>query len=348
MLIAILVVLFALGVVAFIPMDITNVFLAAGLLVVGILMVIKGGDVFVDGAANIAKALNIPTFIIGATIVSLATTLPELLVSVFATAEGTVDMAVGNAVGSVTANTALILAVGMCAMTMVFEKEKHLLPILLLIAATLTLFLGSMAGSLSYIAAIILAVIFIAFMVFNVLTGKRHQAQLKALDENAQGVDKKDLFKNVSFFVVGAVALAGGSRFMVNNATTIATYFGVSDLIISLTILAVGTSLPELVTTITAITKKETNLSIGNIIGANVIDITLILPICSLIAGKQLPINIRSVYVDLPALVTVTLIAMLPIVFAKKSSKAQGIALLALYAAYLAVVVLCEVGVISL
>ena len=342
----ILCLLFVFGVAAWVLPTFDIFAVAVILFIIGLLMIIKGGDVFVDGAANIAKSLKIPSFIIGATIVSIATTLPELLVSVFAVAEGTVDMSVGNAVGSVTANTAMILAVSMVAMPIVCNRKDNLLAMLLLIAATVTLCVGCLWGSLNVIASIILAAILVTFIVHNVVSGKKQSNELKT--ETDAPVDKKELFLNILFFVVGAFALAGGSHFMVEYGKFIASKLGVSDLIISLTIIAVGTSLPELVTAITAIVKKEAGLSVGNVIGANVIDITLILPLCSLIAGKQLPINVRSAYIDLPVCVGVTLVAMLPLIFRQKASKLQGVALLTLYAAYIAVVVLCEVGVIPI
>lgn len=336
--------LFALGVAAWTLPMFSVLPVAIILFIVGLLMIIKGGDVFVDGASNIAKSLKIPSFIIGATIVSLATTLPELLVSVLACAEGTVDMSVGNAVGSVTANTAMILAISMVSIPIICKRETNLVPMLMLIAATVTLCVGCLSGSLSVVASVILAVILVSFMTFNVVTGKKQSRELKVEDDAP--VDKKDLFKNILLFIVGAFALAGGSHFMVDYGKFIASYLGVSDLIISLTIIAIGTSLPELVTAITSIVKKEANLSVGNIVGANIIDITLILPLCSLIAGKQLPINMRSVYIDIPACLAVTLVAIVPLLIRQKTSRAHGITLLTLYAAYVAIVILCEVGVI--
>ncbi|MBP5177799.1 MAG: calcium/sodium antiporter [Clostridia bacterium] len=322
------------------------IFVAVPLFIIGLLMIIKGGDVFVDAAVNIAKALKIPAFIIGATIVSIATTLPELLVSVMAAAEGSADMSVGNAVGSVTANTALILAISMMAMPVLCDRKSNFLQISLLIAATVTLCIGCITGALSVVASVILAVVFVTFMTLNVVSGKKQSDKLKT--ENDAPVDKKQLAADIFLFLIGAFALAGGSRFMVDYGVYIAGYFGVSELIISLTIIAIGTSLPELVTTITAIAKKETNLSVGNIIGANIIDITLILPICSLVAGQALTINHRSVLIDLPVCVLVTLVAFTPLLIRQKASRVQGAALAAIYAAYMAVVVLCETGVIAI
>lgn len=310
-------------------------FICCLLFAVSVALVVKGGDIFVDAASAIAKALKIPAFIIGATIVSVATTLPEMIVSVLAAAEGKTEMAVGNAVGSVTANTSLILAVAMTAMTIVCSRKTHLKQMLLLMGASVILWLSCLSGSLAIWGSAVLAVIFILFMVQNVLSAKKN----KDNDEKAEPVDRKYIIKNIVLFILGAAAIVFGSNLMVDNGSEIAKILGVSERIIAVTLVAVGTSLPELVTTITAIVKKESGLSIGNIIGANIIDLSLILPICSLVSGKQLPVAESSIRIDLPACALVTAIALIPMIFRQKASKIQGFILLALYAAYLVIVI---------
>ncbi len=349
-----LVLLAVVGVSAFFLPMFEGMFLAIVMFALGLVMVIKGGDVFVDGATSIAKALNIPTFIIGATIVSLATTLPETLVSCFAVAEGKVDMSIGNAIGSVTANTALIMAVAMLAMNITAKRKEYAFQIVTLIVSTLALLVFSLTGKLTVVGCIVLACILVAFMTYNVVSGKKQAKELKELaheddDETNDGpADKKLLLYNIFLFIVGAAGMAGGSRFMVNYGSVIASSFGVSEGIIGLTIVAIGTSLPELVTTITAIVKKESSLSIGNVVGANIIDVTLILPLCSLISGQLLPINPSSLYIDFPVCILVTLIATVPILIRQKASKIQGGLLLTVYLSYLTVLILNELKVIAL
>jgi len=154
-----------------------NTFMIWALFAIGILLVIKGGDWFVDAASEIAVKLNIPAFIIGATIVSVATTLPEMLVSAIAASKGSVDMAVGNAVGSVTANTAMILAIGMLAMTFVCPRKKYLKQMLLLIASSVVLFVFSIPDRLKVIGSIILFVIFAVFMTLNVIEARKDEQE---------------------------------------------------------------------------------------------------------------------------------------------------------------------------
>lgn len=312
-----------------------EIFITCLLFALSIALVVKGGDIFVDAASWIAKALNIPTFIIGATIVSLATTMPEMIVSLIAASEGKTDMAIGNAVGSVTANTALIMAVAMIAMHIMCSREKYLRQILLLIASSSVLLISCQNGELSVIGSIVLAVVFVLFMIQNVISAKSED------NESADyvSVDKKTLIKNIGLFIIGAVAIVVGSRLMVNSGSDIAEWLHVPERIVALTLVAIGTSLPELVTTITAIAKKESGLSIGNIIGANIIDLSLILPLCAVVSGEHLPVSAQIASVDLPVCLGVTLVAVLPLIFRQKASKIQGLLLLLCYIAYLVVVI---------
>lgn len=303
---------------------------------IGIVLVIKGGDWFVDAASEIARKLHVPAFIIGATIVSVATTLPEMIVSAIAASKGSVDMAVGNAVGSVTANTSMILAIGMIAMTFLCPRKKYMKQMLLLIAAATVLLVFSIPGQLKIAGAIILFVIFASFMALNIIYAKKQSDE----GEEEGEVNKTGLAKNIFMFLLGSAAVVGGSELMVVYGEKIAIQLGVPERIVAVTLIAVGTSLPELVTTITAIIKKNSSLSVGNIVGANIIDLTLILPICSIISGKELPVHGNCLNIDLPICLLVTLVAMVPLIIRQKNSKAMGVVLLVLYVGYLAVTVI--------
>lgn len=311
-----------------------ELFLTCLLFLVGIALIVKGGDLFVDAAGAIARAFHIPTFIIGATIVSLATTLPEMIVSVLASLQGKADMAVGNAVGSVTANTALILAIAMLAMTVYCARKQFLGQILLLVAAATVLLVSCRGGALSPVGTGVLLGIFLLFMTLNIRSAKSNMEEA----QDGTKPDRRQLLRHVLFFLLGAAGIVVGSQLLVDNGSQLALWLGVPERIIAVTLIAIGTSLPELVTTVTAVVKKEGALSAGNIIGANIIDLTLILPACSLASGRPLPVSGQSVRVDLPACLLVTLIAMVPLLFRQKTSRVQGLALLAAYAAYLVLV----------
>ncbi len=305
------------------------------LFAIGLALVVKGGDFFVDAASWIAKAMHIPPFIVGATIVSLATTMPEMIVSVMASISGQNDMALGNAVGSVTANTSLIMAITMLTMSVSFPRKQYIKQSLVLIFSVALLLLSCLGGSLHFVGGILLALLFCYSMFENVRSARKNPE----FAEEKQPIDKKKFALNTLFFILGAAGIVGGSRLMVDYGQKIAEFLGVPERVIAVTLVAVGTSLPELVTTVTAIIKKESSLSVGNIIGANVIDICLILPVCSLVSGKQLPVSKASLILDFPVCLAVCLIAILPSLIRQKSSKIQGGLLMAAYAAYIAVTV---------
>lgn len=301
---------------------------------VGVILIIKGGDLFVDGAGGIARAMRIPSFIIGATVVSLATTMPEMIVSLMAALGGKNDMAIGNAVGSVTCNTGLILGIAMTAMSVNCPRKKYMRQCVLLIAATVVLFFSSLSGTLSAVGSVVLAAIFALFMAENIRSAKR-AAECEGGTEERSVLSSRDIL----YFLSGAVGIVVGSRFMVEYGSEIALLFGVSERIISLTLVAVGTSLPELVTTLTAIAKKEYALSVGNIVGANVIDTALILPVCSLVSGERIPVSQGSIFFDIPVCIATVCLALVPMLVREKASKLLGVLLLLSYAVYTAFVV---------
>ncbi len=309
-------------------------FLAITSLVAGIILVAKGGDFFVDAASWMAKAAGIPTFIVGATIVSLATTLPEIIVSVMAAVEGKTEMAIGNAVGSVTANTAMIMAIAFVFMKITIVLKDYLVQCILLILTSGILILGCLNDVLSTWAAIVLITIFVIHMIVNVRLAKKHSAASKEKEQEVQK-DKKTVIINIVKFVGGAAGIVVGSRFLVDGGSDLAALLGVPERIVAVTVVAIGTSIPELVTTITAIKKKEYGLSVGNIVGANIIDLSLILPLCSLVSGENLPVSAQGAHIDMPVCFGVTVLAIVPLLIRRKASRIQGIILLVAYVTYL-------------
>lgn len=315
---------------------------AAVIFIVGLCLTIKGGDWFVDSASWFAEATGIPKFVVGATVVSFATTLPELLVSVRAAMNGSAQLAIGNAIGSVTANTTLIMGVSLVAMAGVIKRKTIAIRGGLLLSAIVILTLLSLGLSLPTWSAFILWAIFLTFMVINVLDGKN-----SAEVEVKQEYDKKEIPSRVLWFVIGTASIVFGAEFLVSSGKTLAAGIGISETIIGFTVIALGTSLPELVTTLTAIRKKENSLSVGNIIGANIIDTTLILPLCAVIGGKPLPVEKVNLVFDFPVCIAACAIAIVPTVIQGKFKKWQGYALLGVYAVYMLLLIFNEVGVVS-
>lgn len=307
------------------------------LFVVGLVLIIKGGDFFVDAAVWFAEMSGIPHFIIGATIVGFATSLPEVLVSIIAAANGNVEMATGNAIGSVTANTGLILGVSLLFMPMVIRLREYFPQIILLTVSILAIWLFGLSGEITIIAAIVLIILFGIYVFLNVSGAKKNRAlQTEEEKFNKEDVTKGIVIKNIVLFVLGCAGIVGGSELLVNNGTEIAKFLQVPDRIISISAVAIGTSLPELVTTITAIRKKQASLSVGNILGSNIIDLTFVLPPCLLAYGGNLPVSNGTLFVDLPVLFVLSMTCFVPTFFTKKFARWQGVALLVMYVAYIA------------
>jgi len=304
----------------------------------GIILIVKGGDYFVDAASWIAEASGIPKLIVGATIVSLATTLPEMLVSVMAATQGKTDMAIGNAVGSVTANLGLIMAISVICMPVRIRRGDYLLKSILMLAAAGIVVASGRRGQAALGPSLLLLAVFAAFL-FENLRSARQSMRYGGVGElglfRAPPARREVLFHCLKF-TVGAMGVILGADLLVDSGGALARLAGVSERVIGVTIVAVGTSLPELVTTVTAVAKKQSALSIGNILGANILDLTLILPLSGLIAGKPLPISAASAQIDLPACLLVGGIAVIPAMLSARFRRWQGAALLAVYGVYLA------------
>ena len=327
------------------------------LFLLGLALIIKGGDFFVDAATWIAEVSGVPKFVIGATVVSVATTLPELLVSIIATAEGNLDIAVGNSVGSVVANIGLIMGISMVCLPSVMKRRDLLGKGILLVASIALLWIFSLGGNLNFWEGIIVLLIFGLFIFENLRSAKKHELKPLPTSEgaaefsaDAQNVfaetkvgagvkrDKRTITVNVLKFLFGTAFIVAGAQLLVTYGSELAVRMNVPESIIAVTMVAIGTSLPELVTTITAIAKKQASLSVGNIIGANIIDLTLILPVCSFISGRSgLDINAQTVFLDMPVCLGFVLISVVPSMITGKFARWQGITLLALYIGYIVV-----------
>ena len=307
----------------------------------GLVCIIKGGDLFVDAAGWIAEASGIPKFIIGATIVSFATTLPEMLVSVFAALEGNADIAVGNAVGSVTANTGLIMCLSLVCMTCLMERRQFGVKACLLLAAILSLFGFTRDGRLSVAEGLLVLVIFAGSLAESLISARREQGTERKAEGERPAVSGKTVAGNIVKFVLGAAGIVLGAQLLIDNGSAIASLLGVPDAIIAATMIAIGTSLPELVTTLTAIRKKESSLSVGNIIGANIMDLTLILPLCSLILGRPLPVQRQGMLLDIPACLIICAAVLVPALWKGKFQRWMGFLAGGLYIVYLTVMFTC-------
>lgn len=317
------------------------------MLLIGLVLIVKGGDFFVDSAAWVAAELRIPQFIIGATIVSLATTLPEVIVSVIAAVKGNaflaagdtaaafgqVEMAIGNGVGSVTANTGLILGLSMLFAPSVLKRKDFAVKGILFIVTVVLLFVLSASGSFNRFLGLLLFIPLGLFIADNVISAKKEMNV--SISEERTKPSAREIVFNILRFVAGLFGIVLGAQLLVDYGTAFATAIHVPEGVIAVTIIAVGTSLPELVTMITALIKKRGSMSIGNILGANVIDISLIVPVSALVYGESLPVAATALTLDFPFCLGIAAVAVIPSIITGKFSRWQGALCLAAYITYI-------------
>ncbi len=318
------------------------------LFILGLILLIKGGDWFVDGATGIAQRFHIPEIIIGATIVSIGTTLPETMVSATAAIEGHGEIAYGNAIGSIICNTALIAALSIAIKPSLVSKKTFKIPVIFFfIAALFYVATAYISGEFTRFHGIALLLLFIVYIVFTILMTKKDMEKEKIeskeeiKNESKEELkDKSKLITDIIFLVLGAVCIAFGARLLVDNGIIIAQKIGVPESVIALTFVALGTSLPELVTAITSLVKGHSSLSFGNIIGANMFNLVLVSGVSIAIMPFNVPSNATifginsSLILDIPLMLICMLILTVPALIKGKLSRIQGVTLLVLYVAF--------------
>lgn len=303
------------------------------LFLLGFVLITKGADIFIESTISVAKKTNIPEIVLGATIVSLATTFPELTVSAFASIQGHTTMSLGNAIGSIICNTGL--ALGLVAMIKPFKVDKKIFnskAILLIISVTVLIILG-MDKTIGRMDAMALIGLLVIYMINNYnsipKTGSRRTSNVT----NIEYSKSSDMIKLVVMFVIGITMMIIGSRLLVNNGIKIAEVLGVPQAVISLTVIALGTSLPELVSCLTAIRKSHNAISVGNILGANILNIVSVIGLSSFI--NDIPILKQTSMVDFPFMILLLLILIIPTFIKQKIYRFQGLLMILTYIIYI-------------
>ena len=310
----------------------------------GLICLIKGGDWFVDGASALARRFRLPELLIGATVVSIGTTLPEVMVSTMSAVSGHGEIAYGNAIGSVICNAALIAAITIAVRPGKVDPKTLKTPVLFFfLSAAVYCVAAYILGSFTRPVGLVMLALFVIYMVMTVRQMKKSPPP--AAEDEAGAVPEEDmpLWKMLVFLIAGAGLIALGARLLVDNGTLIAQALGVPESVIALTFVALGTSLPELVTAISALVKGHSDLSLGNIIGANIFNLVLVsglsvtlapfdVPQSAVIAGQN-----ASLVLEIPLMIAVMLIMTVPALLRRRLSRWQGILMLAVYAAFCAV-----------
>ncbi len=306
-----------------------NTIINMGLLVLGFALLIKGADYFVDGAAGIADRFGIPQIVIGLTIVAFGTSAPEAAVSISSALKGSTGLAIGNVLGSNIMNILLILGITSCITTIKVGKNTvyYEMPFVILITVILVL-MGKFHGKIDFICGVILWALFIGFFIYLIFTAKKGNG-----GDSEEIPDEKhtSILLLIIFTICGMAAIVVGSNVTVDSATFIAQKFGMSDRLIGLTIVAFGTSLPELVTSAIAATKKKADIAIGNIVGSNIFNILFVLGTTALIRSVHFA---QAFVVDGIIAIASAVLLFLCCVRKKQLGRLGGIVMLLCYAAY--------------
>ena len=307
----------------------------------GLVLLIKGGDWFVDGATGIARRFRLPDIIVGATVVSIGTTLPEVMVSTTGALLGQGAMAYGNAIGSIICNTALIAAISVTCNPGPVNVKTMKMPVFFFFTSAAVYCLAAYwLGTFPRWLGIIMLAIFVVYLIANVRQGLRYPEETAEEAESATA--SRSLAMELVLLVVGAALIAYGANLLVEHGTIIAQKLGVPETVIALTFVALGTSLPELITTITSLKKGHASLGIGNVIGANVFNLVLVSGMAVTIAPFDVPVGKlllgqnASLVLDIPLMLLVMLLLTVPALTKKRLSRWQGITLLCIYAAFCA------------
>lgn len=305
---------------------------------VGLVLLIKGGDWFVDGATAIAHRFKLPDIIVGATVVSIGTTLPEVMVSTTGALLGQGAMAYGNAIGSIICNTALIAAISVAVNPGPVNTKTMKMPVIFFFgSAAIYCVAAYLLGEFPRFLGILMLAIFVAYTLITVRQGLNNP---EAHQEEEGPAAERTLLMDVMWLVVGAALIAFGANLLVEHGTIIAQGLGVPETVIALTFVALGTSLPELVTTITSLRKGHAQLGIGNVIGANIFNLVLVSGVSVTLAPFQVPVGKliagmnASLVLDIPLMLFVMALLTLPALARKKLERWQGVTLLCIYAAF--------------
>ena len=309
-----------------------GIILQVVLLIVGFVFLIKGSDFFVDGASSIASILRIPTIIVGLTIVAFGTSAPEAAVSITSSLTGSNALAVSNVIGSNLFNMLMVIGIAALLSELLMEKKVLDKDLPFLVGITLLFAIFIIVGwDITTIEGIILLLILIAYIIYLIRDAR------KSSDANEVEKPKLTLPKSIIFIIVGLAGIIIGGDLVVDSASAIAMALGMSETLVGLTIVAIGTSLPELVTSITALKKGENQLVIGNVIGSNIFNILFVLGASSAISA--IPLD-SSMLIDVIFMIAVTILCF---IFGKtqdKYDKKEGVILVILFIAYMAFAIL--------
>ena len=317
------------------------------LFIVGLVLLVAGAEALVRGASRIAATLGISPLVIGLTVVAFGTSAPELAVSTSSALGGNADVAIGNVVGSNIFNVLFILGLSAAIAPLVVARQILRFDVPLMIAVSLALFVLALDGTLGVLDGVLLTVGIVAYTGWAIISSRRASKVLVAEyaeEFGEQETTSSGIVTDIALVLGGLVLLVLGSEWLVNGATEVAEALGVSDLVIGLTLVAAGTSMPELATSVVASIKGERDIAIGNVVGSNIFNILAVLGISALVSGGEVGVADSALRVDLPVMIAVAVICLPSFFTGRLIARWEGIAFIALYVVYVVYLYLSATG----
>ena len=305
-----------------------GIFIAVALLIVGLILCVKGSDIFVDSAKWLATATGISCAVIGATVVAFSTSAPELFITLFASLRGHADLAIGNIVGSEAVNVGIGIAIVAIALPGCHKDKLFMFRAIIMVVTLFMLLAFALTGAISWVHGIFFLLVFVVFCYANIRYSKDSTCPPR------QKTSGKEITINIIKFIIGIAAVLFGAHLVVDSASYIAIEWGMSEALVGVTIVAAGTSLPEILTCIQSVRKKEYGMAIGSIVGSSIFNIALVLGIVSIASGAM-PVPTTMARIEIPIIALMSLVVVIPSLLTKKIHRWQGYVLLALYATFL-------------
>lgn len=309
-----------------------------GMIIAGFVVLVLGADWLVKGASRLALAAGITPLVVGLTVVAFGTSAPELAVSVTSALGGQADLAVGNVVGSNIANILLILGVSALVAPLVVNQQLVRLDVPIMFGASLMFYVLAVDGNLNLWDGLLLSGGIIGYVVFLIRESRRERDPLVLAEYDELSEDDlkpQPLWNNLFWLAIGIAGLVGGSHLLVEGAVSVAKALGVSELIIGLTVLAIGTSLPELATSVVAASRGERDIAVGNVVGSNIFNLMSVLGFTSLASLGNVPVSAAALRVDIPVMLAVALLCLPMFRSGYEISRNKGLVFVGAYVLYL-------------
>lgn len=315
------------------------------LILLGFIVLVYGADWLVEGASRLALRLGMTPLVVGLTVVAFGTSAPELAVSVTSAFSGEVDLAVGNVVGSNIANILLILGVSALFAPLLVNQQLIRLDVPIMVGASMLFYVLAVDGNLGLWDSLLMVICLVCYLGFLIYEGRRQKQQVSsdiALEVEEEADHPTPHWKNLAFIIVGGVGLVLGSHFLVKGAVSIATALGISELVIGLTVLAIGTSLPELATSVVAVKRGERDIAVGNVVGSNIFNLLCVLGVTGVVSLGNIPVSADALRVDIPVMLAVALLCLPIFRSGFMVSRLNGALFLVAYVLYLTYLVVAS------